>query len=193
MTTGPQHYQAAEQLLEIATDMRHPSGYRRYCTETAQVHATLANTAALAAAFAVDIDVDADAEEWRRILGLAAARAIHDVEVPAEALVTCDGACGLEDCRQPIGHDQVAPELPDLKHVLPQVPSEMGEPCTCGHGYLTHSGRLNPGEPRGVCLTNCGCLVYTIEAAAALVRPYVDVAAGVDPFAIPASQIGAEA
>lgn len=153
MTNGSKHYQAAEQLLDIAADMRHPSGYRRYCTETAMVHATLAQTAAIAAAFALGApDADMDTEQWREILGLTAEQAIPAAEVTAEPLVTCGGTCGLEDCQLPVGHEQPAS-------------------CQCGHGYLAHAGRDLAGAPRGVCLTSCGCLEYGTTPIP-LARPY---------------------
>lgn len=48
--TGPEHYQAAEELLDVAAKTANGDALERYAVAAAQVHATLA----LAAATAMD-------------------------------------------------------------------------------------------------------------------------------------------
>jgi hypothetical protein len=65
--TGPEHYQAAEELLTRAADAaKYEPEYWQYLTAQAQAHATLALAAATASQPAEDILVSS--REWEQVL-----------------------------------------------------------------------------------------------------------------------------
>ena len=67
--TGPEHYDRAEQLLEMAGDDGMGSDAERYHIEAAQVHATLALAAACALGARDGGMPKMDYAEWRQAAG----------------------------------------------------------------------------------------------------------------------------
>lgn len=69
--TGPEHYLEAEKLLAAADYCEHGSAGERSRLAYAQVHATLAQTAAIAIAFTSDEPVAEEADAWKAVVGVA--------------------------------------------------------------------------------------------------------------------------
>ena len=68
MATGADHYREAERLLAVGAGQR-GSELDAICTAAAQVHATLANVAAIADLFALYGQVGGESKEaWRKVL-----------------------------------------------------------------------------------------------------------------------------
>lgn len=77
---GPEHYRQAELLLSEADIV--PSGDVPMVLQAAQVHATLALTAATATQLTCQfVELDDDAYAWNEVSGTPA-RAIEDVHLP---------------------------------------------------------------------------------------------------------------
>lgn len=169
---GPQHFREAEKLARLSHTMFlrwHNSpdhdednnllGSAYWYQAQGRLHAELAMAGATAAAFGIAWEAEQreEAGQWSRALG-------------PEPLVAC-GARLDEDspeiCHLAVGHD--GPHEYDGPGGLicwsdanePRDPeSEDQAPCVCGDGETRHAGRLQNIAPRGVCLTNCGCLQY---------------------------------
>lgn len=69
MASGAHHYQEAERLLDVATSSHYSAEAQADAFKAAQVHATLANAAAMAAAILED-QPEAAQIEWSATLGL---------------------------------------------------------------------------------------------------------------------------
>jgi hypothetical protein len=71
---GPDHYQMAEEFLRVASTAELGSDEERYHLNAAQVHATLAHTAAVADAGSITdgaalvSDVEARMRAWRKAM-----------------------------------------------------------------------------------------------------------------------------
>lgn len=65
--TGPEHYKEAERILAVAVEVDYER--EQFYLGRAQVHATLALTAAAAMANAPDMPI-ADCEAWQKLCGV---------------------------------------------------------------------------------------------------------------------------